>query len=147
MWYSNNMQSEHRFETFSHTADIGIVGIGKSKSEAFENAVFGIFSQVADLEKYQPDGYTTIEVDGVDDIDLLERFISKLIVVFEVDKQLPISFEILELKDDMLICKIEYKNFAEDIEWLGPAPKAVTFHRMLIEKINDIWKAQVIVDV
>jgi SHS2 domain-containing protein len=38
-----------RFKVIDHTADVGIIAYGKDLKEAFANAAYGMFSQIADL--------------------------------------------------------------------------------------------------
>ncbi len=46
--------SERGFETFDHTADIGIRAWGNEFSEIFEEAAKALFSVIADLNSVSP---------------------------------------------------------------------------------------------
>ena len=50
------------FQTFEHTADIGIRAFGRDLPEAFGNAARGMFSQITDLRKVRGALITEIEV-------------------------------------------------------------------------------------
>ena len=126
------MGREHRFEIIEHTADFGVIGKGRTMAEAFENAAFGMFSIVADLDKYQPTKQQSITVVGTDDVALLERFLSSLLVIFDGDLLLPLDFEITEISMGRLTCWISTRPIADDVEWFGPTVKAVTFHQMAV---------------
>lgn len=141
------MSREHRFEILEHTADFGVVGKGATMAEAFENTAYGMFTIVADLDKYQPTRQKEITVAGTDDVNLLERFLSSLLVLFDGDKLLPLDFEITEISMGRLTCWVDVRPVADDIEWLGPAIKAVTYHQMVVESKNGEWLAQAIFDV
>jgi len=141
------MGREHRFEIVEHTADFGVIGKGGTMAEAFENAAFGMFSIVADLDKYQSTKQKSITVVGTDDVTLLERFLSSLLVIFDGDCLLPLDFEITEISMGRLTCWISTRPIADDIEWLGPTVKAVTFHEMAVENHGDQWTAKAIFDV
>lgn len=141
------MGREHRFEIIEHTADFGVIGKGNTMAEAFENAAYGMFTIVADLEKYKSTKQREVTVTGSDDVNLLERFLSSLLVVFDGDGLLPLDFEITEISMGRLTCWIDVRPVADDIEWLGPTIKAVTYHQMAVENKNGQWYAQAIFDV
>lgn len=145
--YSNIMNHEHTFEMIEHTADVGVVGRGKTMAEAFENAAYGMFCIVADISKYKPADRITIEADGDDSVNLLERFLSSLIVVFEADRMLPVDFVIEEFGCTHLVCEVAVRPIDDDIEWLGPSVKAVTYHMMAVWQENGQWFARAILDV
>ena len=141
------MRHEHRFEIIEHTADFGVIGRGDTMAEAFENVAYGMFTIVADLEKYEPTTQKEITVAGTDDVNLLERFLSSLLVLFDGDGLLPLDFEITEISMGRLTCWVDVRPVAYDIEWLGPAVKAVTYHQMAVENTNGEWIARAIFDV
>lgn len=141
------MSREHRFEILEHTADFGVIGKGQMMSDAFESAAYGMFTIVADLEKYESTEQRKVTVVGTDDITLLERFLSSLLVIFDGDRLLPLDFEITEISMGRLTCWVSTRPIGDDIEWLGPTIKAVTFHQIAVENRDGEWTAQAIFDV
>jgi SHS2 domain-containing protein len=141
------MKREHKFEVVEHTADVGVIGIGDSLAEAFENCAYGMFSQMAELDKYTPDAHRKIVVVGSDNEELLQNFLSELLVLFDADGLLPIDVEITELSCGRLTAWVDAKKVDDTIEWLGPQIKAVTYHQMSIEERDGQWRARVIFDV
>lgn len=141
------MRREHTFEMIEHTADVGVAGYGKTKAEAFENTAYGMFSIMADIGRYRPTDHVEICAEGDDDLTLLQGFLSSLIVLVDGDNLLPLDFEITRLEDGVLACRVAVRPLGDDIEWLGPAIKAVTYHQMRVERWDGGWKAQAIFDV
>ena len=141
------MSREHKFEIIEHTADVGVAGTGETKAEAFENIAYGMFSIMAELGKHSPTDTITVEAEGDDDIDLLERFLSSLIVLFDGEGVLPLDFEISKMIEGCLTCSVAVRPIGEDIEWLGPSIKAVTYHHMDVARQEGRWRAQAIFDV
>jgi SHS2 domain-containing protein len=141
------MKREHTFETIEHTADIGVIGRGKTMAEAFENTAYGMFSIIADLDKYEPTATFEVEAEGEDAINLLERFLSLLIIEFDAEAMLPLDFEITELLEANLKCTVHARKTGDDIEWIGPNIKAVTYHQMDVRQEDDQWWARAIFDV
>ncbi len=141
------MNREHKFELIEHTADVGVIGRGRTMADAFEAAAYGMFSIVADLGKYRPTKQKQIAVAGTEDVALLERFLSSMLVIFDGDRLLPLDFEITEISMGRLVCWIDARPIADDIEWLGPTIKAVTWHQMAVWNEADEWFARAIFDV
>lgn len=141
------MMREHKFETIEHTADIGVVGCGNTMADAFESVAYGMFSLMADLDKYQPDTQAKVTAVGIDDVALLERFLSSLLVVFDGDMLLPLDVEITEISFGKLTAWVSAKKIGDDIEWTGTQVKAVTYHQMKVENKDGQWCAQAIFDV
>ncbi|MCL5104486.1 MAG: archease [Armatimonadetes bacterium] len=141
------MSREHKFEIIEHTADVGVAGTGETKAEAFENIAYGMFSIMVDLAGYSPTDTMSVEAEGDDDINLLERFLSSLIVLFDGEGVLPLDFEITEMGDGRLACDVSVRPIGDDIEWLGPTIKAVTYHQMDVKMVNGRWRVQAIFDV
>jgi SHS2 domain-containing protein len=141
------MSREHQFELLEHTADVGVIGRGRTMAEAFESAAYGMFTIVAELPKYQPTGQRKVTVVGTDDAALLQRFLSSLLVIFDGDALLPLDFEITEISMGRLTCWVNTRPIGDDIEWLGPTIKAVTFHQIAVENKGGEWSAKAIFDV
>lgn len=141
------MNREHRFEVVEHTADVGVIGHGETMADAFESAAYGMFSVMAELDRYEPDTQRSVAAAGADDIELLERFLSSLLVLFDAERVLPVDFEITEISFGRLVCWVSAKKIDDSIEWLGPQVKAVTYHQMAVESKAGEWTAKAIFDV
>ena len=141
------MNREHQFDLIEHTADIGVIGKGSTMAEAFESAAYGMFSIMTDIGRYQPTSQRSITVIGADDVALLERFLSSLLLMFDADNLLPLEFEITEISMGRLTCWVSLRPIDEQIEWFGPTIKAVTFHEMAVENKRSEWSAKAIFDV
>ncbi len=116
-------------------------------ADAFESTAYGMFSMMADLDRYEPDTQRSVVAAGTDDVELLERFLSSLLVLFDAERVLPVDFEITEISFGRLTCWVSAKKITDDIEWLGPQVKAVTYHQMAVENKAGEWTAKAIFDV
>ena len=138
---------ESRYESLEHTADKGIRAFGSSLVELFENAAFGMFSLMADLEKYTPVESRKVEVEASDIESLLRTWLAELLYQFEVDRMLFVDFHVDHIEDGKVRSTARGLPFSDDIEWLGPSVKAVTLHDLHVRRTDDRWEAQVIFDV
>ena len=138
---------QQRFESLEHTADKGIKAFGSCLRELFENAAFGMFSLMADLERYTPVETREIEVEASDTESLLRTWLAELLYQFEVDRMLFVDFHVDDIEEGGLRATVRGLPFSDDIEWLGPSVKAVTLHDLYVRRTDDRWEAQVIFDV
>ena len=143
-----------KFETFEHSADIGIRGYGKTLSEAFSNTLKAITVLIAEkkidwenvnLEKKIP---IKIEAELLD--ELLVMFINKVLTLFYIEKILFFEFRgKIEKKKDKYILEGEIlgeKYFTEKFG-CGVEIKGATFTMTEVKKEKGLWIAQCVVDV
>src|SRR5690554_1405600 len=138
---------ERKFEIIEHTADKGVVAEGKTLGEAFENAAYGMFSLMADISTYEQTRTVELDVSGIDLETLFHNWLRELLFIFEVEKVLPVDFDIYEIDESHLNARVMVREIGPDIEWLGSPVKAVTYHEMKVEQSDDKWHVEVILDV
>lgn len=136
-----------RFEALEHTADKGIKAYGATFEELCENAAYGMFSLMADLNKYKPTLSRTIEVTAEQPEELLRAWLAELLYQFEVDRILFTDFEVVKVEDGKLTGIAKGLPFDNQVEWLGSSVKAVTHHGLYACQKDGKWEAQVIFDV
>lgn len=141
------MKTERIFETLEHTADKGIAAYGKTMAEAFETAAYGMFSLFVDPGAYEAESCQEVEVTADDKEQLLWTWLSELQFKFEVERVLPVEFNIIEISDTALKASVAVRPVRDDIEWLGSPVKAITFHQLIVEETGNGWHVQVYVDV
>jgi len=136
-----------RFTALEHTADKGIKAYGATFEELCENAAYGMFSLMADLEGCEPVLTRTIEVEADEPEELLRAWLAELLYQFEVDRILFTEFEVRKVEDGKLTGVARGVPFDSNIEWLGSSVKAVTHHGLYVRQNDGGWEAQVIFDV
>ena len=136
-----------RFESIDHPSDIGIIAYGKSISELFENAAFGMFSLMTDPKKVA--GKTEFEVEAAaDDIEsLLVNWLNELLFLEDTKHVLFGSFKIKgisdkEIKGEALGEKIDVSRHK-----ISRSIKAATYNQLKIWQEEGVWKARVVFDV
>lgn len=139
--------SADRFEVLAHTADKGIRAFGSGLEDLFENAACGMFSLMAELDKYAPVETREFELEAPDLASLLRMWLAELVYHFEVDRILFVDFEIERIEEGRLRGVARGLPFSDNIEWLGSSVKAVTHHDLYVRRTDERWEAQVIFDV
>lgn len=136
-----------RYRTIRHTADKGIIAWGRTLEELFENSAYGTFSLIADISRIAPEETKEIKINEQREIDLLlVDWLSELIYIFDVEKFLFTRFHVRSLEGgvDALCGGIRIR---EGIPWRGAYIKAVTYHKLRVEKTKDGYRARIFFDV
>jgi len=130
------------------TADVAFIAYGKDINELFSNAANAMFEVITDSKKIKPKIIKRIEVKGNDFESLMFNWLNELLFFVDKDNFLFSSFEV---KIDMkkLLLKSNCKGEKIDLKKheIKTAVKAATMHLMKIEKVKDIWKTKVILDI
>ncbi len=144
------MACEKEFEYLPHTADIIVVGYGKTLEEAFANAAKGVFNIITDVKKVEPKECREIE-DEADDLEqALYKWIDDLLLFFDAEGMVFSKFEVKLDKTDGKY-KIRGKACGEKFDpqkhEYGTIVKAMTYAEMEIKKIDDCWMVKFVVDI
>ncbi len=134
-----------RFKIFDHTADIGIIGFGKTEEEAFANTAFGMFSILADLEDVRQDKKIEIRASGADREELLVNMLSELLY-WQTTKGYLFSEFFVEFSENSVKALCLGEKIKKHHE-LKAEIKTVTYHFIKIEKKEEGWETRVIFDV
>lgn len=140
------------YETFEHTADIGIRGIGGSFPEAFTEAARCVFSIMAelssDLYSYSNDINVTIESRAYNLEELFIDFINRLIYESAVNKCIFTDFEVMSFSETALIMKVSGEKMkTSNKHILKSEIKAATYCQLKVYRDNNRYIAQCVVDV
>lgn len=136
-----------RFETLDHTADIYLVAYGATKAEAYANAAYGLFCQIAEVEELTPTQTVEVEVSGTDPENLLVEWLSEFLFQMEVEERIFTDAEVAEISDTHLRGRAQALPLAEvPPEALGTPVKAVTYHRLRIQEREGRWEIHVVLD-
>jgi SHS2 domain-containing protein len=135
------------YETFDHTADLGLRIRASSLEGLFTEAAEALFSViVADLTTVRP----TIERPVVLDLDkreyLLFDWLNGLLFLFDTEHLLFGKFEVV-IDDRGLRARAWGEPLDRDRHLLEHEVKAITYHELRVEQEADGWLAEFIVDI
>ncbi|MFH1262895.1 MAG: archease [Pseudomonadota bacterium] len=140
------MSTGERYRTISHTADIGIEAFGTTIPELFENAAWGFVDLLTDAEAILPKERRTIRLNAENKEDLLVRWLSELLFLFETERKLFARTTVTRLTETDLEAVVEGESFDSTRYEIRHEIKAVTYHALSIGPTADGWRAQVIFD-
>ena len=141
------MTEQPPFETFDHTADVGIVAHGGSLAEAFVNAAKAMFSLMVALDKVEPRDERRVELHADDREGLLVAWLAELLYLSEVDNLVFSHFKVDEISDTRIVARALGEPL--DLERHDPQLmiKAVTRHMLQVAPENGGFQVRVILDI
>ncbi|MGD9213136.1 MAG: archease [Desulfobacteraceae bacterium] len=134
------------YETFDHSADLGIRIYGENIRELFINAGRTLFCLIAPAGVDTEKEFLSILVTGEDTVDLLINWLRELLYLFYGKERLVTSFHIVSMDHFSLNVRVEIVGFDDndiDVEY---EIKAVTYHQARIESLKNGYVATVIFD-
>jgi SHS2 domain-containing protein len=135
------------FEIMDHTADVGIIAYGTDIEELFCNAALALFSLITELESIQEKVHLSLKVSSDERDSLLIEWLNELIYFFDAKHILFNRFDIESLTQNELKATCHGEAFDPAKHKIKRGVKAATYHMLRLDKNNDGYKAQIILDI
>lgn len=134
------------YKYFDHKADIGIVGIGASLEEAFQEAAKAMFNVMFDIKKVDIKKKIEISCDAANEEELLVEWLNRLLAEATINNMVFSEFSV-KIRNNTLTGTargeaINFKKHKVKIE-----VKAATYSQLKIMKEKNKIIAQCVVDV
>ncbi len=136
-----------RYETFDHTADLGVRVFGRSAEELFANAAFAFFDLLTDLKHVQESLSYDLHVEAADREELLVHWLNELLFLTQSPGYLFKSFSISHLDPASLRAVAHGETLDPARHKLNLEIKAITYHQVVVEEKDGKWEAKVIFDI
>jgi protein archease len=135
------------FEIIDHTADVGIIVYGADVKELFANAALALFSLITEPESIQEKSHLNLRVSSDERDSLLVEWLNELIYFFDAKHILFNRFDIQSLTQNELKATCYGEDFDPMKHKIKRGVKAATYHMLRLDKNNDGYKAQIILDI
>lgn len=136
-----------RYETFDHTADLGVRAFGQTYAEVFANAAYALFDLLTDLGKVREDLSLRIRVEATDREDLLVRWLGELLFLCMNRGYLFKEFSFFHLDETSLEGVAQGEKFDPSRHEFKTEIKAVTYHQVEVREKEGTWEARIIFDI
>lgn len=134
------------YETFEHTADVGLRARAATLDDLFADIARAMFSVlVANPAAIRPVEELSLQLSGDRLDDLLFDWLAELLYRFETRRLLLAEFEV-RVGDASLTATVRGEPIDRNRHELDVEIKAITYHGLRVEQNNDGWLAEVIVD-
>ena len=135
------------YETFDHTADLGLRISAPSLPELFSEAATALFSiMVVNLDAVQPVQTRQYTIEGAEPDYLLFDWLSELLYTFDSDGLLLREFHV-ELTDAGLTATAAGEPLDHARHQMDHEVKAITYHQLSVKQTAHGYQAEVIVDI
>ena len=140
-----------KWKEIDHTADVGIIAYGKTFEELFENAACGMLSISYGNLSIDANITLKIDIDEPDETHLLVAWLSELNYLTLTNDFLTHTIKNMEItqseKSWRLQADINGTQAGTFLDFYNTEIKAVTYHKLKIEKKKDRYECQVIFDI
>ena len=135
------------YETFDHTADLGLRIRAADLNTLFAEAGQALFATlVEDIAAVAPARKLDVNIAGTDREYLLFDWLKELLYRFDAEHMLFSRFEV-RVDDNGLHGSAWGEPLDRDRHELAHEVKAITYHGLRVEPTADGWLAEVIVDI
>jgi len=136
------------YREIEHTADVGLELEAPDLKAAFEQAAASMFDLMCDLDSVGDDVRRTVRIRARDDDleNMMVRWLSELLYVFESERLLLSGFDVVKLESDVIETDVAGERYDPARHAFKTEIKAVTYHDMAVEEIGGRWHVRVIFD-
>jgi SHS2 domain-containing protein len=126
---------------------VGIIVYGGDVKELFANAALALFSLITEPESIQEKSHLNLTVSSDERDTLLVEWLNELIYFFDAKHILFNRFDIQSLTQNELKATCHGEGFDPMKHKIKRGVKAATYHMLRLDKNNDGYKAQIILDI
>jgi SHS2 domain-containing protein len=147
------------FEILDISGDVGLKAFGKNPEDAFINAAIGMYSLITDLGMIKEQKVIDVSVESDSMEGLLVSWLNELIFQFDAYGFIGGKIVITEFTPPLTllprgggeVCRLRASVSGEDFDPERHESKllikAATYHRLRVEKTDDLWEINVIFDI
>ncbi|MHC1623922.1 MAG: archease [Candidatus Methanospirareceae archaeon] len=138
---------ELKYRYIEHPSDVGFEAYGTTLEELFANATLAMYSFMTDVDEIETTETKEITVNAEDLYSLMFDWLDEMLFLFESESLVMNKFDIT-IDDSMfrITGTCSGGKFDPAKHESGIIIKAVTYNMMEIKK-NEVWHAQVVLDV
>lgn len=135
------------YETFEHTADVGLKVWGASLKELFEQAAAGFIDVMLDPRTVRPERSVSIAATGEEPEELLVGWLEEILFAFEARGFAPATAHVKSLGEGELRGELLGEDLDLQRHELRQPVKAVTYHDLTIKRRGDLYEVRIVFDV
>ena len=127
------------------TSDVLFEAYGKNLKELFENSAIALSSVICDIKKVGGEKSFDVELKGDSTEELMVNWLQEIIALVDTEEMFFSRFNIIKISENHLKANI----YGEPIspEKAGIVVKGVTYYKLKLEKIKDVYKATISLDI
>ena len=135
------------YQLIDHTADVGLHVKGADPVDLFTKAGLALFDVLTDISELQGSHVQKIRIDGDDWPDLMVNWLRELLYLWSGEEKLVYAIEIESLSKTEVAATVMYDEFLPERHQIKNEIKAVTYHQIQVQPVDQGWEARIIFDV
>jgi SHS2 domain-containing protein len=128
----------------SHPAELDIQAWGRNREECLVEALDALVESFADVAAVRATSAVRLELQDGPPEDLLVLLLGEVIARIDGERSVPVDVE-AEVGDGIVGVRLTLAPL-DDVRIVGPAPKAVSLHRLHFEPDPRGWTCSVVLD-
>ena len=134
------------FETFEHTADIGLLARGRTLAELFSNAADGLADLTVDRDGLKDTVQVRVSVSAADREGLLVAWLNELLYLLDTQRFVTRRTQITSLDGGSLTARLSGDTIDPGRHTVRRMIKAATYHGLSVRQADGVWEARVVLD-
>jgi len=135
------------YQIIDHTADLGIIVDGTDEKNLFVRAAQAMTDIMVEGDISKKTVIKDVLVEGEDFPDLMVRWLGEILYLFDGENLIVNSIKIKSISPIKLRSTLTLTSFDSEHHQVKREIKAVTYHQISVDKVNDGWQARVIFDI
>jgi len=135
------------YQIIDHTADLGIIVKGPDVKNLFIRAAQAMTDLMVKGDISKKTVIRNVSLQGEDFPDLMVRWLGEILYLFHGEKLLVHSIKITSISPITLKSTLTLTSFEPEHHQVIREIKAVTYHQISVDNVNDGWRTRVIFDI
>ena len=139
------MGKQPKYRELEHTGDLAIEVTAPTREELFAHSLVAMARLMVDEDGIAAKEHREIRCDAGDDADTIRDLLAAALNLFLIDGFIWRAAEV-KIQDRAVIAALAGEQYDSGRHQLLEEIKAVTYHRLAVEKIGDTWCATIVFD-
>ena len=139
------MGEQPKYRELEHTGDLAIEVTAATREELFAHSLVAMARLMVDEDGIAAAEHREIRCDAGDDADKIRDLLAAALNLFLIDGFIWRAAEV-KIQDRAVIAALAGEQYDSRRHQLLEEIKAVTYHRLAVEKIDDTWRATIVFD-
>lgn len=142
--------SVHSYRYVDHVSDVGFIARGSSLEDVFSVCGHAMFGVVADISTVGISKSFRIFIEADDLLSLMVDWLSELLFLFDAEEVLFSKFHVISIEFENGVWSLHARVYGDPIDKntqnFGMEVKAVTYNNLRVEKKENFWESEVVLD-
>ena len=135
------------YKIIDHTADTGIIVEGNDEKNLFIRAAQAMTDLMVKGDTSKKTVIKDVFIRGEDFPDLMVKWLGEILYLFDGENLIVNSIKIKSISPTKLKSILTLSSFEPERHQVKREIKAVTYHQISVDNVNDGWQARVIFDI